>query len=190
MPTSPVAAVGVLSDTHVPDLQKALPARAFDILSAQQVEVILHAGDICSPRLLRELGRVAPVYAVRGNRDVFWPRNWTLPTRRIIEVGAIRVGLTHGHPPFLRYAAQRLLEVVSRPPPRPGIDPRSLRPFPADVRVVVYGHDHVPNVQWIDSTLYLNPGTASPAFATDQGSTLAILRVDETDVSAEIVSLE
>ena len=54
--------VGVLSDTH-----GTLPDSAYDSLA--ECDVIIHAGDICSPRILDELETLAPVYAVLGNND-------------------------------------------------------------------------------------------------------------------------
>jgi putative phosphoesterase len=184
-----VALVGVLSDTHVPDLQAALPARALEVLADGPVDMILHAGDISSPRLLRTLTGIAPVFAVRGNRDLLWPANWSLPARRVVDVGRVRVGLVHGHGPLLPYAVRRLRSLLAGSAPVSPVDPINLKAFAPDVRVVVYGHDHIPSISWHDSTLFLNPGTASPGFVTGAGPTLGLLRVEEDDVSAEIVSL-
>ena len=54
--------IGVISDTHGllrPEAVKALKG----------VELIIHAGDIGDPKILRALERIAPVHAVRGNTD-------------------------------------------------------------------------------------------------------------------------
>ena len=48
--------VGLISDTH--DLVRPEAARAL-----AGVDHIIHAGDICSPEVLAELGRIAPVSA-------------------------------------------------------------------------------------------------------------------------------
>jgi putative phosphoesterase len=184
-----VTLIAAIADTHVPDLQPALPARVFEVLRDGPVEAILHAGDISRPGLLTELGRIAPVFAVRGNRDLLWLRNWLLPARRVVEVGGVRFGLIHGHGSTLPYAIRRVRSLVTGVASESPVDPSTLGPFPSDVRVVVYGHDHIPSVQWLDSILFLNPGTASPQFVTRDGPTLALIQIDDARVSAKIVSL-
>jgi hypothetical protein len=59
--------VGVLSDTHVPTIVRALPPAIFDIFKG--VDLIMHAGDIVELSVLDELRTIAPVEAVAGNMD-------------------------------------------------------------------------------------------------------------------------
>ena len=54
--------VGLISDTHGLLRPEALAALG-------DSELILHAGDIGSPDILKALKSVAPVIAVRGNND-------------------------------------------------------------------------------------------------------------------------
>ena len=54
--------VGLLSDTH-----GRLDPYAYTALA--DCDVIIHAGDIGDPSILRELETLAPVYAVLGNND-------------------------------------------------------------------------------------------------------------------------
>jgi uncharacterized protein len=54
--------LGVISDTH-----GLLRPEAIDVLRGS--DLIVHAGDVGSPDVLRELERLAPVVAVRGNND-------------------------------------------------------------------------------------------------------------------------
>lgn len=62
MIASLVKTVGLVSDTH-----GRLSAAAFAALA--DCDYIIHAGDICSPEVLRELETLAAVYAVLGNND-------------------------------------------------------------------------------------------------------------------------
>ena len=55
--------IGVISDTH-----GLLRTEAREALRGS--ELILHAGDIGKPEVLRDLKRIAPVVAVCGNVDV------------------------------------------------------------------------------------------------------------------------
>ncbi|MFZ3078594.1 MAG: metallophosphoesterase family protein, partial [Bellilinea sp.] len=77
---STVRRLGVVADTHIPDRVRSLHPDLLPGLSAAKVEAILHAGDICSPAVLAVLSQVAPVVAVRGNRD--WAFAGTLPWAR------------------------------------------------------------------------------------------------------------
>ena len=59
--------IGVVADTHVGEHLAVLPPEIPEILAG--VDLILHAGDLADRVVLEELGRVAPVVAVRGNHD-------------------------------------------------------------------------------------------------------------------------
>ena len=87
--------IGVLADTHIPDRSRRLNPKIADIFRAAKVELILHAGDISIPRVLRKLEEIAPVHAVRGNRDLFWSAN--LPMHRVLEIEGNKIGMTHGN---------------------------------------------------------------------------------------------
>ncbi|MDH4028687.1 MAG: metallophosphatase family protein, partial [Nitrospirota bacterium] len=54
--------LGIISDTH-----GLLRPEAVEAL--QGSDLIIHAGDVGGPSILDELGRTAPVVAVRGNMD-------------------------------------------------------------------------------------------------------------------------
>ena len=57
--------IGIISDTH--NLLRP------EVLSALHgCEAILHAGDICHQEIIDALGKIAPVYVVRGNNDKEW----------------------------------------------------------------------------------------------------------------------
>src|SRR5690349_4342907 len=79
--------VGVISDTHALLRPEAVAA-------LRGSELIIHAGDIGSPEVLEELGRIAPVFAVRGNNDRdAWAS--ALPLTDVVEVGDRLVYLLH-----------------------------------------------------------------------------------------------
>ena len=54
--------IGVISDTH--NLLRPEAVEAF-----KNVDLIVHAGDICKPGIIEELKKIAPVVAIRGNND-------------------------------------------------------------------------------------------------------------------------
>src|SRR5437764_8732647 len=98
--------LGVISDSHIPDRMRTLPPAMFEALAG--VDAILHAGDICVQRVLDALAQVAPVYAVRGNRDLVL----RLPLDRVLTFEGVRLGLTHGHGGLGRYVREKLLTQV------------------------------------------------------------------------------
>lgn len=122
--------IGLISDTH-----GLLRPEALAFL--QGSDFIVHGGDIGSPDILEQLGRIAPVTAVRGNND---REAWAMqvPETDFLQVGAL----------FL-YALHDLALL--------DIDPAA-----AGVRVVVSGHSHKPRVEERDGVLFVNPGSAGP----------------------------
>src|SRR5436309_14728588 len=84
---TPGAVVGVISDTHGLLRPEAVTALA-------GVDVIVHAGDVGSAAILDELGKIAPVIAVRGNND---RGAWAASIPEIVttEVGGVRLCVIH-----------------------------------------------------------------------------------------------
>ncbi len=129
--------LGIISDTHIPKVGQKLPTEVLNYL--QNVDKIIHAGDLVSLSVLEELERVAPVVAVCGNMDFPEVRE-RLPQKDVLNLGGIRVGVTHGSgAPW-------------------GIEKRVLRLF-HNVDVVIFGHTHKALVERRGGVLLLNPGS-------------------------------
>jgi uncharacterized protein len=127
---SRVHTVGVISDTHGLLRPEAVAALA-------GVERIVHAGDIGSPEILRELARLAPVSAVRGNND---RGSWAadIPATEVVEVGGVALYVLHD------------------------VHELDLDPGAAGFAAVIAGHSHQPRQHERDGVLYFNPGSAGP----------------------------
>lgn len=185
-----MAVLGVVADTHVPDRLTTIPPQALEVLATNQVDAILHAGDICRPGTLDQLEAVARVIAVRGNRDLVWPGNWRLPTSRVIEFDGARIRLTHGHGTVRGYLAAKLLYPLrGRPPETAQLSYLHGLAVAAGVQATVYGHTHVPRIHWLDDMLFFNPGSLAPDYFTELGPTLGLLRIDRGRVQPEIISI-
>lgn len=145
--------VGVVSDTHCPEFLERLPSAIAELLA--DVDLILHAGDIGSSDTLAELGRIAPVEAIRGDHD----RGLDLPDRRIVEVAGRRIGLLHGNRSHLFEEPATFAGTVSLGYwwPTAGLHRHLVRSF-SDVDAVVYGHTHHAAAQRVGDTLLFNPG--------------------------------
>ena len=115
------------------DTHNLLRPQVLELLAG--CERILHAGDVGEPEILDRLRRLAPVEAVRGNTD-------TGATAALPEVLAGDLG---GLP----------FRMVHR---REDVDRR----WPAESRLVIFGHSHRPELSWHGSCLLLNPGACGP----------------------------
>ena len=121
------------------------------------VDLILHAGDVGSAGVLRELRSVAAVHAVAGNNDV--PRKWPpgeasvcqrLPAVIEVVLNGGTVVVVHGHQwPAVATRHQRL---------------RAL--FPT-ARCIVYGHSHRRVIDTTTTPWVINPGACGRARTHD-----------------------
>ena len=173
--------LGVIADSHIPDRMRALPQAALDALAG--VDAILHAGDICAQRVLDALGEVAPVYAVRGNRDL----GLRLPLDRVLTFEGVRLGLTHGHGGIAVYVREKMLSYALG-----YYHTRFLRQVRARfgaVQAVVFGHSHRPVNYVMNGVLMFNPGSLGPEYRKPNGPAVGLLTVENATVRAEIIRL-
>ncbi len=166
--------LGVLADTHIPDRAPRLNPRVKQVFQGANVKAILHAGDVSVPRVLEELGQVAPVYAVRGNRDVFYLRN--LPLQIQLDFEGVAIGMTHGHGTFSRYMIDRLILPVRRRMVEQCLQ-RVLHTFP-QADVIIFGHLHMPFNFHRAGKLLFNPGSSSYPQPRSEPPSIGLLHID------------
>ena len=167
--------IGVISDTHVPDRSPQISADFLTTLKAENVDLILHAGDISVPRVLEEFEAIAPVKAVRGNRDFLLIGK--IPMVQQFEVFGIKFALLHGHMNFFVYWLDKFQYVLK------GYQrERYFRRLPqtaTDASVIVFGHTHHPENIWQDGVLYFNPGSITYGDSITRQRTWGIIEVYE-----------
>jgi len=122
--------IGVISDTH-----GLLRPAALEAMRGS--DLIVHAGDIGDPSILRDLAALAPVTAVRGNNDF---GDWADALRDVetISAGGMQLGLVHD---------VKSLTAQHRAP---------------GWSALVAGHSHRPLCEMRDGVLHFNPGSAGP----------------------------
>jgi putative phosphoesterase len=165
-----VRRVGLLSDTHIPTKAKRLPSRVFDLF--QNVNFIIHAGDLVSLEVVDALKHLAPVVAVHGNMDGSAVRE-ALPEMTDLTIDRCRIGVIHDPGVLIGRGKLRVIAEEN------------------NFDVLVYGHTHHPSTQWEDGRLFINPGSPTnplPPFLVKP--TVAILTLSEGTVEPEIVSLK
>lgn len=128
----------VLADTHAPRFWKACPPAVASF--ASRADLILHAGDVCTPSVLDELSRFAPVHVVRGNNDGPEVAAWGAPETLTLDVDGLTLGMIHDAGP------------------KQGRLARLHRRFP-DCPLVIFGHSHIPLDEADDRVRILNPGS-------------------------------
>jgi putative phosphoesterase len=129
--------VGLVSDTH-----GLFEPRLADLFRG--CDLILHAGDIVTPGTLDELGRLAPVTAVRGNNDHAAAFD-ALPELTHVALGELTAVLVHQIG-----GRGRLLPEVQRAVSR------------HHAQLLVHGHSHRPGAALDGALLVVNPGSAGP----------------------------
>lgn len=159
--------IGVLSDTHTDELSETFRrtlTQRFVGCSA-----IIHAGDVTRMAVLDALEALGfAVWGVRGNMDGH-PEMRSLPAKRTMTLGTVRVGVCHGWgaPDGIR---RRILE--------------SFRPDPPSV--IIYGHTHEAADVTECGVRFLNPGSATrPRFGRPS---LGLLSVVDRTLYFEIIS--
>ena len=139
-----------------------------DVFEKAGVELILHAGDLSTLAVIRQLEAYAPVVAVQGNVEQS-DAVAALPIKRELMVGGCTLGLVHILGERKHYARN------------------GRREFP-DARIVVFGHSHIPFVQDSNGLLLLNPGSATDRRGQPH-CTVALLTIEDGQPRAEVVPL-
>ena len=146
--------LGLISDTHYPTKLPLLPYEAIE-QAFRDVDGILHAGDIESTEVLDNLSGIAPTQAVRGEADTL-----SLPEKRVLDFGGVRVGLIHGnrHPLLEHYFRLKRKWGNLYAGGRHLLDTLPERFAEDNVDVIVFGHLHVPMCLEKDGIMLVNPG--------------------------------
>ena len=150
--------IGVVSDTHGlfrPEIKRALKG----------VERILHLGDVGDISVLKELGKIAPVTAVRGNTDREGPSS-ELPETEVVLIADRYVYMLHD---------LKLLH---------------LDPAAGKFAALLFGHTHLPNYDVRKGVLYFNPGSCGTK-RFKLHVTVGVLKVNKDgEFKAKIIKLD
>lgn len=178
--------LGLIADTHVPDRCRRLHPQVLPIFARAGVNAILHAGDISTPDVLEQLESVAPVVAVRGNRD--WFGFDDLPLKRQITVGQVTIGLTHGHGGLRPYWSDKWRYIIFGPQPFEKFTLRAMQMFP-QADVIVHGHSHEPLIKHIQGKLVINPGSPCHQTLPDKLPSVGLLTIQGKNLTPELIEL-
>ena len=149
--------IGVVSDTHGLLRPEIAPALA-------GVERILHLGDVGKSSILKELAKIAPVTAIRGNVDREGPCS-ELPETDVLLLNGRYVYMLHD------------------------LNTLHLDPAAGKFGAVLFGPTHVPNFYKRKGVLYFNPGSCGPR-RFELPVTVGLLTVNEDgEFKAQVIPL-
>ena len=146
--------IGLISDTHVSQKRGVLSRRILD--EFENVDLIIHMGDITHQKVLDELGQSVPVIAVKGNND-----RLDLNETETVEIGNLKIVVNHG-------------TLLSS-------DLRKLHDFAVenDADVLITGHTHRPHLMVKNNIIFINPGSSNRPIKSE--ASIATLNIDEKD---------
>lgn len=172
-PPSPsvIARVGLISDTHMPERCLALPETLAGVFD--DVDLILHAGDVGELWVLDQLSQLAPVVAVQGNDETADAQR-ELPYQGLLTVAGLRILLWHSHYPDRVDEMNSRLSDEMLPKLARSVD-RGRR---AGANVVVFGHWHIPLVYEQEGVTVINPGAIASGNAIVRQLHQTVARLD------------
>lgn len=128
----------VVSDSHGNNVYLKKVIEAFGP-RGEQLEMLIHLGDISSSLASIQSLVDCPVEAVSGNTD-FAPE---LQATKIITLGKEKVLLTHGHRYNCKYSTEAMRELAKA----------------NGAGVVLFGHTHIPMMENYPGVRVVNPGS-------------------------------
>ena len=161
--------VGLISDTHIPVRARCIPKMVFKIF--ENVDFIVHAGDLVELAVIDELEQLAPILAVHGNMD--GPEvSGALPKLNSLKISDWKIGVMHD--PSTLFGMGKMREIAKR----------------NGFNVFVYGHTHNSNIKWEGKTLYINPGSpTNPIPSFINRPSVALLKITREAITPEIIQI-
>lgn len=157
--------IGVISDTHL----RSANTRLFSLLKKyfSDVDLIIHAGDIVSLKIIEILSDFARTEAVLGNMDAV-ELSSILEPKKVLQISGFHIGIIHGWG-----SPDGIIERISRE-------------F-ENVNAIIFGHTHSPLNEKKEGVMFFNPGSPFDTIYAPFNS-IGIIRIEE-DLKGEIIRL-
>lgn len=164
----PTKTIGLISDTHVPKRAARVPQRVFEIF--QNVDFIVHAGDLVELSVIDKLEQAAPVLAVRGNMDSPEACD-ALPMLNSLKIFGWKIGVMHD--PDVLNGSDKMVYVAKE----------------NGFNVLVYGHTHSPRIKWEGEILFVNPGSPTDPASFLNKPSVGLLQITKKAITPQIIDL-
>lgn len=160
--------IGLISDTHIPKRALSIPSKVFEVF--QNVDFIIHAGDLVELSVMDELEQAAPVLAVHGNMDSI-ETNEALPLLNSLKIFDWKIGVMHD--PEILNGTVKMMEIAKK----------------EGFNVFVYGHTHSSRIKWEEEILYINPGSPTDPASFMSKATVGLLKITRKTITPQIIDL-
>ncbi len=155
----------VISDTHSQDL----PQKVKDEFA--KVDLVIHAGDICSLEYFEGFPPGVEIKAIRGNMDEE-EIGGKLQKKVFFNLEKVRVGLFHGRGP-----SRRVKDYVEEEFAKDKVD------------LIIFGHSHTPFNEVFHNILFFNPGSPTDTIFAPYRS-YGILEINGNKVNGQIIKID
>lgn len=155
--------IGVISDTHIPSRKKSLSEKINFYFN--DVDFIIHCGDIVSENVITSLNKISKTYAVKGNMD---PDDITYPEELVFKINnkfILCVAHGGGSPFDLK---QRMHKKFMKQNPD----------------VIIFGHSHYALSEEYLGIKFFNPGSATCGISSN---TIGILNFFSDKIICEVI---
>jgi vacuolar protein sorting-associated protein 29 len=165
----------ILGDLHIPQRSSKIPAAFKRMLVPNKMQHVICTGNL-SAADYDELRDLAPnVHVVAGDYDN--DGSLVFPETRVIQVGAFRIGVIHGHQ-ILPWNSHDALARMRRK---------------LNVDILVSGHTHKNEVTVHEGSYYfINPGSITGAYSSLSGTatpSFVLLAVQDTKITCYVYEL-
>jgi putative phosphoesterase len=165
--------IGLLSDTHLPSLIRELDElgpQIRDFLAT--VDLILHAGDVTAPSVVRWCEQFAPTRVARGNNDLF--DHPAMADVHLFEARGWRIGMVHQLRPESRPMRVLLDEHLGG----------------EAVDILIAGDTHFERLELREGVVFLNPGSPTlPHHKEYRLGTVGLLELEPEVLRAHVLRL-
>ena len=148
----------VVSDSHGNEkaIRQALDAQP-------QVAAVIHLGDGAAEALRLAAEDSRPWHIVRGNCDY----GEAAPVKTTVSIGGAKLYLTHGYTERVKSGLLNLTYTAKE----------------HEAVAALYGHTHIPSVEFYEGLMLLNPGSVSGM------STYAVLEIENGSIYPRMMKL-
>ena len=159
--------IGLISDTHIPNRAKRIPQEFLDWFIDENVDMIIHCGDVTSKESLKPLQKITEdIKVVRGNSDYY-----DYPKELLLSVDDWKIYVFHSSDVYPRGDVYQLY--------KRGIEKK--------VDIVIFGHTHIPFFTKVENIFLINPGSATGVWSGEVENTpksVAILELKKKSIKA------
>jgi putative phosphoesterase len=134
--------IGLIGDTHIPNRAREIPKDFLDFFIKENVDLIIHLGDLNDFSVLEELESIADVKAVKGNTDYL-----DFPKELMFSLNNYKFFVFHSDVIYPRGNIEKMYNYVLS---------KNIKPD-----FVIFGHVHYPVFRYYKGIFFISPGTAT-----------------------------